>query len=60
VPSFASQDVYAAFTGPHTGREVAAVPVTENGELRTERRLYRGAGIDVLPDDYEKLDVEER
>lgn len=62
VPTVAlsSQDVYAAFTGFRTGREVAAVPITEDAELRTERYIYRGAGIDVLPDDYDKLDVEER
>ncbi len=55
-----SQDVYAAFTGLRAGREIAALPITEGAELRTERYLYRGAGIDVVPDDYDKLDVEER
>ncbi|MGH3764701.1 MAG: NAD-dependent epimerase/dehydratase family protein [Pseudonocardiaceae bacterium] len=55
-----SQDVYAAFTGLRSGREIAALPITEDAELRTERYLYRGAGIDVVPDDYDKLDVEER
>lgn len=61
VPSvvLSSQDVYAAFSGLRAGREVAAVPITEDGELRTERYLYRGAGIDVLSDGYDKLNVEE-
>jgi hypothetical protein len=54
-----SQDVYAAFTGLRTGREVAAVPITEDSELRAERYPYRGLAVDV-PDDYEKLDVEQR
>lgn len=62
VPTVAlsSQDVYAAFSGFRAGREVAAVPITEDADLRTERYLYRGAGIDALPEDYDKLDVEER
>jgi hypothetical protein len=42
------------------GREIAALPITEDAELRIEPHLYRGAGIDILPDDYDKLDVEER
>lgn len=36
------------------------MPITEDAGLRTERYLYRGAGIESLPDDYDKLDVEER
>ena len=54
-----SQDVYAAFTGLRTGREITAVPITEDSELRAERYPYRGLVVDV-PDDYEKLDVEQR
>jgi nucleoside-diphosphate-sugar epimerase len=56
-----SQDVYAAYTGLRTGVALAAVPLTEDSELRGERYLYRGLGLDGVPDDdYEKLDVEER
>ncbi|MGH3693524.1 MAG: NAD-dependent epimerase/dehydratase family protein [Pseudonocardiaceae bacterium] len=55
-----SQDVYAAFTGLRDGREVAAVPITEDSELWSERYPYRGSGIDIVPDDYDKLDVEDR
>lgn len=38
----------------------AAVPLTEDSELRRERYPYKGLGIDATPDDYDKLDVEER
>lgn len=55
-----SQDVYAAFIGLRAGEEIAPLPITEDAELRTERYLYRGAGIDAVPHDYDKLDVEER
>ncbi|WP_156993770.1 NAD-dependent epimerase/dehydratase family protein [Pseudonocardia acaciae] len=66
VPTVAlsSQDVYAAFTGLRTGRELSPLPITEDSEVRAERYPYRGAGISTpkldIPDDYEKLDVEER
>jgi hypothetical protein len=39
---------------------VAAVPLSEDCELRRERYPYKGLGSDVVPDDYDKLDVEER
>lgn len=55
-----SQDVYQAHTGLRSGRDVAAVPLDEDAELRRERYPYRGLGLDVVPDDYDKLDVEER
>ncbi len=54
-----SQDVYAAFTGLRTGRELAAMPITEDSELRAERYPHRGTAVQV-PADYEKLDVEQR
>lgn len=61
VPTVAlsSQDVYAAFDGLRTGRELAALPITEDSALRADRYPHRGSGVGV-PDDYEKLDVEER
>ncbi|MEV4224012.1 NAD-dependent epimerase/dehydratase family protein [Nonomuraea sp. NPDC049725] len=55
-----SVDVYQAFTGLNTGRELAAMPIDEDSELRRERYPYRGAGLPGVPDDYDKLDVEER
>ncbi|TDC45364.1 hypothetical protein E1281_30550 [Actinomadura sp. KC345] len=55
-----SQDVYQAYSGLVSGRCEAAVPVTEDAELRRERYPHRGAGYAHVPDDYEKLDVEER
>ncbi|TDE32908.1 hypothetical protein E1295_38845 [Nonomuraea mesophila] len=55
-----SQDVYEAFTGLQTGRCLAPVPITEESRLRRERHPHRGAGIPGVPDDYDKLDVEER
>lgn len=55
-----SVDVYQAFTGLNTGRELAAMPLDEESELRRDRYPYRGAGLPGVPDDYEKLDVEER
>jgi len=55
-----SQDVYEAHTGLRTGASVAAVPLTEDSAVRTERYPYKGLGNDLVPDDYEKLDVEER
>jgi hypothetical protein len=36
------------------------VPLTEDSELRRDRYPYRGSGRSEVPDDYEKLDVEER
>ena len=55
-----SQDVYQAFTGLRTGRCDAAVPLDEDAELRRERYPHRGLALDGVPDDYDKLDVEER
>ncbi|MBX9388800.1 NAD-dependent epimerase/dehydratase family protein [Streptomonospora nanhaiensis] len=55
-----SADVYLAFTGLRTGRELAPLPIDEDSPLRTDRRPYRGAGLPGVPEDYEKLDVEER
>lgn len=55
-----SQDVYQAYTGLQTGRCEAPVPLTEDSELRRVRYPYRGAGLAGVPDDYDKLDVEER
>ncbi|MER6948786.1 hypothetical protein ABT294_32675 [Nonomuraea sp. NPDC000554] len=55
-----SQDVYEAYTGLMSGRPVAALPLTEESPLRRERYPHRGAGYDGVPDDYDKLDVEER
>ncbi len=55
-----SQDVYQAAVGPRTGRPEASVPLTEDAELRRERYPYRGAEMPGVPEDYDKLDVEER
>jgi len=55
-----SQGVYAAYTGLCTRAAVAGVPLSEDSELRTERYLYRGLGLAGVPDNYDKLDVEER
>lgn len=55
-----SQDVYEAHTGLRSATSLAAVPLTEDSELRRVRYPYKGLGIDVVPDDYDKLDVEER
>jgi nucleoside-diphosphate-sugar epimerase len=55
-----SQDVYQAATGLRTGRHEAAVPLTEDAELRRDRYPYRDAGLPGVPQDYDKLDVEER
>lgn len=62
VPTVAlsSQDVYEAHAGLRSGTTVAAVPLSEDSELRRERYPYRGLGIHEVPDDYEKRDVEER
>jgi hypothetical protein len=58
--ALSSQDVYAAYSGLREGREVSPVPITEDSPLRAERYPYRGAGLDGVPDDYEKIDVEQR
>lgn len=55
-----SQDVYQAFADFRAGRGGTAVPIDETGELRRERYPYRGARVPGVPDDYDKLDVEER
>ncbi|PSL01609.1 nucleoside-diphosphate-sugar epimerase [Haloactinopolyspora alba] len=55
-----SQDVYQAHTGLRHGRCESPVPLTESSTLRRERYPYRGAGINHVPDDYDKLDVEDR
>lgn len=55
-----SQDVYEAHAGLRGGVGVAAVPLSEDSELRRKRYPSRGLGIDGVPEDYEKLDVEER
>lgn len=55
-----SQDVYQAVAGLRTGQVEAAVPLTEDAELRRQRYPYRGAGLPDVSDDYDKLDVEER
>lgn len=55
-----SQDVYQAYTALRAGRCDSAVPITEDSELRRERYPHRGAGFAEVPDDYDKLDVEER
>jgi nucleoside-diphosphate-sugar epimerase len=55
-----SQDVYQAATGLRTGVAFSPVPLSEDAELRAERYPYKGLGIAGVPDDYDKLDVEER
>lgn len=55
-----SQDVYQAAAGLRTGQVEASVPLTEDAELRRQRYPYRGAGLPGVPDDYDKLDVEQR
>jgi nucleoside-diphosphate-sugar epimerase len=55
-----SQDVYQAAVGLRTGQPEASVPLTEDAALRRERYPYRGAGLPGVPEDYDKLDVEER
>jgi nucleoside-diphosphate-sugar epimerase len=55
-----SQDVYQAYTGLRTGRCTAAVPLEEHAPLRADRYPYRGTGGPPgIPEDYEKLDVEQ-
>ncbi len=54
-----SQDVYQAYTGLRTNRCESPVPLTEDSELRRDRYPYRGSGLEGVPEDYEKLDVEE-
>lgn len=55
-----SQDVYQAIAAFRSGVVDAAVPLTEDSELRRARYPYAGRGYAGVPDDYEKLDVEER
>lgn len=55
-----SQDVYEAFTGLRSGRELSALPITEDSPLRSERYPYRDAADNAVPEDYDKLDVEQR
>lgn len=55
-----SQDVYQAFAALRSGMWEAPVPLLEQSELRRVRHPYRGSGYDGVPDDYDKLDVEER
>lgn len=55
-----SQDVYQAYSALQGGGCDARVPITETSELRRERYPYRGTGLPGIPDDYDKLDVEER
>jgi nucleoside-diphosphate-sugar epimerase len=62
VPSvvLSSQDVYQAVAALRRGTCEAAVPLDEQAELRSERHPYAGRGYAGVPDDYDKLDVEER
>lgn len=62
VPSvvLSSQDVYQAIAALRGGTCDAAVPLDEQAELRRERYPYAGRGHAGVPDDYDKLDVEER
>lgn len=55
-----SQDVYQAFTGLSTGKCLSPVPLTEESEVRRDRYPYRGSGLEGIPEEYEKLDVEAR
>ncbi|WP_420367092.1 NAD-dependent epimerase/dehydratase family protein [Curtobacterium sp. L1-20] len=55
-----SQDVYQAITALRSGLCEAAVPLDEQAELRRERYPYASRGYAGVPDDYDKLDVEER
>jgi nucleoside-diphosphate-sugar epimerase len=55
-----SQDVYQAYAALRAKRCDSPVPITEESETRRERYPYRGAGLDGVPEDYEKLDVERR
>jgi nucleoside-diphosphate-sugar epimerase len=54
-----SQDVYQAYAGIRSGRCTSPVPLTEESQLRTDRYPYRGSGYEGVPEDYEKLDVEQ-
>lgn len=60
-----SMDVYRAFGAALTGGETDAVPVDETSPVREQRYPYRGRGLPggtssiTIPEDYEKLDVEE-
>jgi hypothetical protein len=50
--------VTSAYTGLRTGREVAAMPIAEDSELRAERYPYRGTAAPV-PDYYGKPAIEQ-
>ena len=54
-----SQDVYQAYAGIQSGRCTSPVPLTEASQLRTDRYPYRGEGYEGVPENYEKLDVEQ-
>ncbi|MBV8540134.1 MAG: NAD-dependent epimerase/dehydratase family protein [Pseudonocardiales bacterium] len=55
-----SQDVYQAHAALLAGRCDAAVPLTEDSELRRDRYPYRSQNLARVPDDYSKRDVEDR
>ena len=55
-----SQDVYQAAVGLRTGQVEDSVPLDEDARLRVERYPYRGMGYPGVPEDYDKIDVEER
>ena len=55
-----SQDVYQAAVGLRTDQVEDSVPLTEDARLRVDRYPYRGTGYPGVPEDYEKIDVEER
>ncbi len=56
--ALSSMDVYRAYSALQAGGESDPLPLDETSPVRSDRYPYRGkiAG----PDDYEKLDVEER
>ena len=60
VVVLSSQDVYQAISSLREGRNDVPVPLFENSELRRNRYPYRGKGYAGIPEDYEKIDVEER
>lgn len=60
VVVLSSQDVYEAFAALRAGRHHSDGPLTEDSPVRAERYPYRGLGYDSIPEDYEKLDVEQR
>ena len=60
VVALSSQDVYQAISAFREGRNDVPVPIDEDSELRRNRYPYRGKGYAGVPEDYEKIDVEER